>query len=210
MKTQQLIRSRLALLGLATATALVAASCAVTYTDAHYGPEEVNRQVVDATTGEGIADAIVVFEWDRSEADIGHGSRVFCYRVEMSRTDSHGRYAIPSWEGRLPMIMSIFKRSFVLANDPIARAKGIDKLKPGSQDFLQRRAELSSAKVRCTDEEDRKLLALYEEIYEDAKGAAKTPSERRIAELYFLEPVEAAQYGAKEAIRRAHDRERQQ
>jgi len=197
-------------LGLAIGTALATASCSVTYTNVPYRPEQLQRRVVDAQTGHGIADAIVVFKWNRSEADIGHGSRVFCYRVGMTRSDSEGRYAIPSWEDRRPMIASIFKKGLIEDHDPIARANGIDKLKRGSEDFSQRREELGRSRVHCTDEEDRKLLGLYEGIYEDARSIARTSQEKRTVDRYFLSPLDTARFGPEEARRRAHQREIQQ
>lgn len=194
----------------AISSALLATACAVTYTDARYPPEQVNRQVVDAATGRGLAAAFVVFEWDRQEVDIGHASRVFCYRLEMTRTDAEGRYTIPTWEGRMGMIMSIYKRGYARAHEPIAASKGIDMMKRASADFLHRREELSSAKVRCTDDEDRKLLAFYEELYKEATSISDSAQERQVVDKFFLEPLEAARYGREEALRRAHERERQQ
>ncbi len=208
--TQQLIRSRLAILGFATATALVAASCAVTYTDAHYGPEEVNRQVVDAATGRGIGDAIVVFERDRREVDIGHGARTFCVQVQMVRTDAGGRYTVPTWEGRMGMIMSVYKRGYARVNDPVAMNKGIDKLKPGSEDFSQRVVELARSLIGCSDEQEKKLVDLYRALLNDAMSVAKTDEDRRRAERHFLGPLETAQFGIDEASRRAAERARNQ
>jgi hypothetical protein len=193
-----------------TAMALSTSACVVTYTDVPYSPEQLQRRVVDAQTGEGIADAMVVFLWDRNETDIGHASRTTCYRVEMTRTDSKGRYVLLSWNGRMPMIASIFKKGHDQAADAIATASGIDKLKRGSEDFSQRRNELTRSLVQCTDEEDRKLLGLYEEIYEDARSAARTPQEKRTVEKYFLSPLDTARFGPEEARRRAHQREIQQ
>jgi hypothetical protein len=194
----------------AIASALIASSCAVTYTDARYSPEQVNRQVVDVATGQGLGGAFVVFEWDRREVDIGHGARTFCVQVQTVRADAEGRYTMPTWEGRMGMIMSIYGRGYTRAHEPIAASKGIDMMKRGSEDFSQRLNELTRSLVQCTDEEDRKLLGLYEGIYEEARSAARTSQEKRTVDRHFLSPLDTARFGPEEARRRAHQREIQQ
>jgi len=189
------------------AVALSISACVVNYTDVPYSAEQLQRRVVDARTGEGIADAMVVFLWDRNETDFGHASRTTCYRVEMTRTDSQGRYALPSWNGRMPMIASIFKKGLVEDSDPIALSKGLHGMKKGSADTSKRIEELGRALVQCNDTEDKKLLGLYEAIYDDGRSVAKSPQEKRLVDRYFLSPLDTVRYGGDEARRRAHQRE---
>jgi hypothetical protein len=203
---RKLYRSNWVKYAQAIASALLATACAVTYTDARYPPEQVNRQVVDAATGRGLEAAFVVFEWDRQEVDIGHGSRVFCYRVEMTRTDTEGRYTIPTWEGRMGMIRTIYSRRFTRAHEPIAASKGIDKMKMGSEDFATRLAELRPLLIRCGEDEDRKLLEFYRALLDEARSLAKTDAERRQADSSFLWYVDAAQYGRDAAFRRSNEK----
>lgn len=187
--------------------AVVATSCAVTYSGATYTPEQLNRRVVDAETGQGIAGALVVFGWTRRQVDIGHGASTQCVRLELARAGSEGKYKVPDWQGLNGSIWSIFQRGYVEVNDPVARSKGIDKLSIGSDEFSKRTEELGRSLVRCSESEDRKLLVLYEALYQDAMNAAKTSQEKRTVERYFLSPIDEARYGMEEARRRAHERE---
>jgi hypothetical protein len=191
---------------LTAAIALSTASCAVSYTDVPYSPEQLQRRVVDARTGGGIADAIVVFLWDRNETDIGHASRTLCYRVDMTRTDAQGRYALPSWNERMPMIATIYKKGLVDDRDAIASSKGIDKMSKGSEDFATRLAELRPLLIRCGEDEDRKLLEFYRALLDEARSLAKTDAERRQADSSFLWYVDAAQYGRDAAFRRSNEK----
>ena len=187
---------------MAIATAILAASCSVTYSDARYSPEELNRRIVDASSGQGIAGAFVVFTWNRRQVDIGHGASTECVRVELVRTDSDGRYKVPDWQGRNGGIRSIFQRGYVEGNDPVASSRGIDKMTRGSTVFAERAMELRRSLILCSDDEDRKLQELYRALLDEARSIARTDDERREVERYFFARVEAATYGREEAFRR--------
>lgn len=189
--------------------ATFATSCATSVTDIPYSDVELTRRIVDVTTGHAIPNAMVVFKWNQSEGDIGHGSRTFCVRVEMLHADSDGRYRVPSWSGRGPMIAVIYKPGYTRIDNTEATRKGIDMMTRAAEGFPKRSAELSSNLLRCTNDEDRKLLELFQAIHEEARSVAQTAHERRAADRLFLAPAEAAQFGREEATRRALGRERQ-
>jgi hypothetical protein len=187
--------------------AVFATSCATSVTDMSYSDVELNRRIVDANTGHAIPNAIVVFKWNQSEGDIGHGSRTFCVRVEMRHADVDGRYSVPSWEGRKPMIAVIYKRSYSRVNDPAARARGIDKMERHIGSGSERLVELERiyAPLNCPKSEDIKLVELYEAMYNEAKAIAQTSKDAQAVEG-ALRILEVAKHGEAEASSRARER----
>jgi hypothetical protein len=200
-------RARICVASAVLVIAAFATSCATSVTDMSYSDVELNRRIVDANTGHAIPNAIVVFKWNQSEGDIGHGSRTFCVRVEMRRADVDGRYSVPSWEGRKPMIAVIYERSYSRVNDPAARARGIDKVERHMGPSTERLIELERiyAPLNCPESEDRKLVELYEAMYDEAKSIARAPKDAEAVEA-ALRILEVAKYGEAEANRRARER----
>jgi hypothetical protein len=53
--------------------------------------------VLDKSTNQPIAGAIVVARWHGHWTNLLAGSSSACYHIETARTDANGRYAIPAW-----------------------------------------------------------------------------------------------------------------
>jgi hypothetical protein len=182
------------------------AACSVTHTNIPYTEQERHRRVVDKITGEGIAGAFVVFSWDRHEADIGHGSRTLCVQIEVAKTGADGSYTVPQWHGYSPMIHRIYKPLYTWIYDEKADQKGMDLLSKLGKTGQERGEELTRMAVRCTEDQDRKMLELYQALYEELKASAGPKGVQPNDEAFFLGRIESAQFGYEEASMRAQRR----
>jgi hypothetical protein len=189
----------------ALAAACITASCMAIEQSVPYTEAELHRKVVSRDTGEGLADAIVVFTWKRTQPDF-ETKRDYCVHVEMLRTGVDGRYSIPEWRGKKPSIAAIYKRGYARQPDPIARKEGVDLMGPSVGGTTQRFTELNRTMVRCDDDEDRRLLVFYQALFEEAKSIATTEAENRWVNKFFLQAIESAQLDNDEATRRARAR----
>jgi len=184
------------------------AGCAQ-YSDVPYTEAGLHRQVIDKETGKGIPDAFVAFKWTRNEGFSPGGSNTACDHIAMLHTDGEGRYTIASYRGRMGGVAAIYKPGYSEINDPVARREGRDYLKPFRGTVQERMEELNKNIERCTEDEDRNLLEMYQAIYDEAKSVAKTESDLKDADRRFLGPIESVQYGRTEAWKRASKRAQQ-
>ena len=69
----------------------------------------VSGRVTDLDTGRPIADAVVISVWETYTM-----SGRFCFDSDSTRTDSQGRYALPSWERTWRNAMSMQDKTLTL------------------------------------------------------------------------------------------------
>lgn len=190
----------LVLICAALATAIT--GCAIHYTDV--SGTERNRHVVDKATGVGVPEAFVVFKWNEERDSFAHSSTL-CARIAVLKTGPDGRYTVPDWYGRVPLVNRIYKRGYVPAADQASMDRGIDYVTRSGKTGAERIEEINDYLIRCGDGEERKLLDYYRALYDEFRAELPRGNSMRIEEEYIYS-VELAQFGRDEAERRLRER----
>jgi len=184
----------------AIATAIT--GCAIHYTDV--SGTERNRRVVDKATGVGVPEAFVVFQWDQDRDSFAH-STTTCARLAVLKTGAEGRYTVPDWFGRVPLVNRVYKRGYVSARDDVAFNQGVDYIARSGKTGADRIEEINNYLIRCGDGEERKLLEYYRALYDEFRAELPRGKSMRIEEEYTYS-VDLAQFGRDEAERRLQER----
>jgi hypothetical protein len=179
------------------------AGCAQ-YSDVPYTEAGLHRQVIDKETGKGIPDVLVAFKWTRNEGFSPGGSNTACDHIAMLHTDGEGRYTIASYRGRMGGVVAIYKPGYSEINDPVARREGRDYLKPFRGTVQERQSEFERIynPVGCTEDEDKKLVELYQRMYEEAKAIASPEKDTKFIDGALV-IYEYAALGREEAQKRS-------
>lgn len=184
----------------ALATAIF--GCAIHYTDV--SGTERNRRVVDKATGAGVPEAFVVFQWDENRVGFG-ANTTFCTRVAVLKTSPDGRYTVPDWYGRVPLVNRIYKRGYVSVSDGASMNRGVDYVAPSGKSGDERGEELNKMVVGCSEGEDRKLIEYYRALHDELRTTMPPGTTSRF-DRAFEARIETAMYGRDEAFRRHEDR----
>ena len=123
--------------------------CAIHYTDV--SGMERSRRVVDKATGAGVPEAFVVSQWDENRAGFG-ANTTFCARLAVVKTGADGRYMIPDWHGRVPLVNRIYKRGYQRSPDEAATNQGVDYLARSTKSGTERIEEVNNYLVRCNED----------------------------------------------------------
>jgi hypothetical protein len=208
------IASILALIALS----LLLAACTMKKSVLTGGP--VDGVVVDATTQQPIAGAMVLVKW-RGVLPTIHSNSVPCYHAELATTDAQGRYHINSWrvetKGHVEWMAHISQTGPV---EPVAYKAGYRMSARQQEDTmgvlmdpvrgttLQRlgylAAELDDRQLAC-DADEKTQIPIYRAAYEEGARLAQTPTEQRIVDS-LLVVLESAQFGNSEALDRKTQR----
>lgn len=194
----------IALMCAAIATAIT--GCAIHYTDV--SGTERNRRVVDKATGGGVPEAFVVFQWDQDRDTFAH-STTTCARLAVVKTGADGRYMVPDWGGRVPLVNRIYKRGYVSAADDVSMNRGVDYITSSTRTGDDRGEELNHVMMGCNDDEDRKLIEFYQALYDELRATMPMGKKSRF-DRAFEARIEAATYGSDDAFRRHEERVRRE
>ncbi len=187
------------------AIATMAGGCAIHYTDV--SSTKRDRRVVDKATGTGVPEAFVVFQWDQDRDTFAH-STTTCARLAVLKTGPEGRYTVPDWYGRVPLVNRIYKKGYVSAVDDVSMNQGVDYIARSGKTGAARIEEINTYLIRCGDGEERKLLDYYRALYDEFRAELPRGQSMRIEQSYIYS-VELAQFGRDEAERRLQERLRQ-
>jgi len=178
--------------------------CASDSSGPDYTDAQMHRQVIDKETGKGISDVLVAFVWTRNEGFSPGGSNTVCTHLALLHTDGEGRYTIPTWRSYTPGTFVPFKPGYSRVIDPIARREGRDYLKPFRGTVQERQSEFERIynPVGCTEDEDKKLVELYQRMYEEAKAIASPEKDTKFIDGALV-IYEYAALGREEAQKRS-------
>ncbi len=173
--------------------------CAVDHFDIPYTEQQRNRTVIEEQSQQVVPNAIVAFIWRANVAD-GHASRLTCEHTELTRSDDQGRYAIPTWRGRSPMIQAIYKRGLSKKYDAEANRRGVDIMIAFNGSSTDRYTELGYIlnALNCDERESRNDKDLFIAMNEEAIAMVRTEADARAAEV-FQGMVDFVLYGEDEA-----------
>jgi len=176
----------------------------------------VDGVVLDATTQQPIANAMVVIKWHGVLPTI-HSNSVPCYHVELAATDAIGRYHINRWRFETkghaewiaqvnetgPIVPVAYKPGYVM---PLRRQDDpkrvlLEPFEGKTQDRLLYLIDRFDREIMC-EADDKTLIPIYQAAYEEGRTIARSPQELRLVDT-LLTGLESAQYGNETALRRS-------
>ncbi len=188
-------------------SAIVLGGCAVTHIDIPYTEEQRHRTVVETQSQRPVPGAIVLFLWDRRESTPPAGGITFCDHMELARSNDQGRYTVPTWRGRSPMIVAIYKRG--LSRDYVRESdqRGVDVMNPFTGTTTERYTELGRIlnSMGCDERELRNAKELLEAMNDEGIAIARTETDAKASES-LQTALERVLYGGDEARRRHTER----
>ncbi len=182
-------------------------------------PEPVEGVITDYETGDPIPDAFVVARWTGTSGGLGHGGGAICFHVEVTRSDTEGRYFIPPPEiesdypkYREPRILiTAYKQGYrepYWVNDVPAPSDKLIKTNETSNARLSYLHDvIKNTNCDQTGDGRNNLLPLYEVLHLDAVLASKSREDKEYS-YYFLIKIEALTLGGEEASAKYYERMR--
>lgn len=178
---------------------------------------ELNGVVIDKSTGNPVEGAIVVAQW---EGSVLHpvDSVTECFHVEVTTTDKNGRYRIAEVVATPLGIIDtqvyvsiVYKEGYRQVTykdtqkpDFVKASRGVVHLIPAQGTVSERLAYLLRLSPPC---ESKRLLILYEAIYQEGSRIAVT-KEEKISALHLLKDIEIIEIGSDNAWENFHERKR--
>lgn len=151
----------------------------------------IDGKVLDANTGQPIAGAIVVAQWE-GYVSIGFGdSQTACFHVLGTTTDENGNYHLPAWKKDYDGKRIQRQTAYITVHSPgyrrsSKRLTGVRYLAPftgSTQDRLKYLKGLERG-TRCigaaVGHSEKNLLPLRQSLYEEARNIAVTEENKKI------------------------------
>jgi hypothetical protein len=159
----------------------------------------IEGRVLDESTGQPVAGAIVVTTWNASDWSGLAVTRRVCYHVETATSDANGKFRIPAWSDGLSA-RGLFMHDHVVAAEAYkagyVRPKTITD-KPeivwvapfkGTKDEYFDYLEVVAGSNNCSGggESRRTLYRLYEPLAGEAKSIAESREQNRLAKKFIF------------------------
>ena len=182
--------------------------------------QPVDGVITNYETGAPIPDAFVVARWTGTSGGLGHSGGAICFHVEVTKTDTEGRYFIPPpkirpeyADYRKPRILITaykpgYRRPYWVNDVPSPTNQLIESEDTSSERMVYLSDVLKNTDCRQAGGGEKNLLKLRQAIYQEVKSMEKDIPDKSLISWYLMQ-VEQLEIGYEEAANRHSERRRQ-